>query len=134
LREHRLDLRTRKAVHPREDAREHRAILVQDRIVAILEQRLPLDTHLFAQDPTALQRSSEHPVDRAMPMVGAAISVLAQGPAELAEHDDYRVAPTRAHLFGERGEPFAQLRQARCEGTLRSALVHVGIPPAYVDE
>jgi len=68
--------------HALEQACEHRPVVGQDGIVAILKKRRLLDLDLFAQHAAAIDAAAHHPVDTAVAVVGAAIAVLAEGASE----------------------------------------------------
>src|SRR4051794_1018994 len=89
------------SVGAREQSAQHRAIVVQHRIVAVLEKRAARHAHLLANDAAARQRAAQRPVHRAMSMVGAAVAVLAEGAAELADHHHHGIAPLITHRAGE---------------------------------
>src|SRR3954467_13328736 len=91
------------AVDARQESAQHRAIVVQHRIVAILEERAARHAHLLAGHAAACERAAEHPVDRAVAMIGAAVTVLAERAAELTDDDHHGVAPFLAHGAGEGG-------------------------------
>ena len=55
---------------------------------------------LVTDDPAATNGAPEHPVHRAMSVVGAVIAVLAKRAAELTEDNDHGVSPARSHRVG----------------------------------
>mmetsp|Transcript_1050 Transcript_1050/g.2781 ORF Transcript_1050/g.2781 Transcript_1050/m.2781 type:complete len:295 (-) Transcript_1050:1016-1900(-) len=67
-------------------------------------------------------------------MVGAAVAVLAEGAAELADHHHHGVGPLRAHLVGKQREALAQLRQLAGQLAGGAAFADMGVPAADVDE
>src|SRR5579872_4543529 len=69
-------------VHPSKQAGEHRAIICQNRVVAILEQGRLIDLDLFAMDAAAIDTAAHHPIDAAMAVIRAMVAVLAERAAE----------------------------------------------------
>src|SRR6201999_4226231 len=68
-----------------QEAGEHRAVIGQHWIVAVLEQRRLLDLDLFAGDAAAIDTAAHHPVDAAVTMIGAAVAILAKRAPELGD-------------------------------------------------
>src|SRR5258707_15540966 len=100
--------------HALQQACEHRPIVGQNGIVAILKKVCLLDFHLFAKDAAAIDAASHYPVNAAVAMIGAAVAVLAEGAAELGDHDDHRISPSgRPDLLGSLPKPRKQARFAR---------------------
>src|SRR5581483_214830 len=133
-REHLLHAIARQPKHPGEQSAEHGAIVVQHREIAVLEQRRLLDLLLLARDAPALHGAAEHPIGRTMAVIGAAIAVLAEGAAKLADHDHDGVMPGRTHALGKARKPAAELAEPAGEIAVGAALVDVRVPPADVDE
>src|ERR1700722_3257938 len=130
-----LNARRLQPIQVLEQTCKHCAIIGQHRIVAVLKQRRLLDLDLLARDAPAIDAAAHHPVDAAVAVIGAAVAVLAEGAAELGDHDDDGVAPTaRSNLFREAGQTRAELAQAIGEIAGRSALVDVGVPTADIDK
>src|SRR5438552_1594254 len=57
--------------HPLEQPCEHRARVRQHRIIPILKQIGLVDLDLFANKAAAIDAAAHHPIDAAMPVVGA---------------------------------------------------------------
>src|SRR5215469_5182521 len=100
-REYLLQAVGREPIDVVEDATEHGAIFVEHRIVAVLEQVLLLDLRLLASQATAFDAAAHHPIDAAMPVIGAAVAVLAEGSPELADHHHDAVVPGRTDRVGK---------------------------------
>src|SRR2546425_5251950 len=73
------DLCRAEAIQPREQAAEQRAVLVEHRVVAVLEQAARIDGLLFAGHAAAADATAQHPVDAAVAVVGAVVAVFAKG-------------------------------------------------------
>src|ERR1700730_4251028 len=89
---------------------------------------------LIAGDAPPLHTAAQHPVDAAVPVVSAAIAVLAEGSAEFADHHDGRVGPIRPHTFSKSRKTFAERGEPAGEIAARIALVHMRVPAADIDE
>src|SRR6185437_16881345 len=134
-REDSLDSGSVEPVHAPEQAGEHRAIVGQNRIVAVLEQGRLLNLDLFAEDAAAIDAATHHPIDAAMAVIGAAVAVLPEGAAKFGNDDDHRVAPGgRPDLLGEAGEPSPKFAETVGEIAVGGALIDVRIPAADIDE
>src|ERR1700761_6864559 len=93
-------------VHAPEQARKHRAIVGQNRVVPVLEQRRLLHLDLLTENTPAIDAAAHHPIDAAMAVVGAAVAILAERTAKFRDPHAHRVAPgCRPDLLGEAGEP-----------------------------
>jgi hypothetical protein len=66
-----------------------------DRIVAVLEQRCLFHFDLRAGQAAAFDSAAHDPIDTAVPMVSAAIAVLAEGATKFADHHHDCVVPSR---------------------------------------
>jgi hypothetical protein len=109
--------------HMLEQACEHRAVVGEHGIVAVLEQARLLDLDLFAEDAAAIDAAAHHPIGTAVAVIGAAVAILAEGAPELGDHDDDGVAPAgRADLFGEACKRAAKFAEAVGEIAIGSAL------------
>src|SRR5206468_10531696 len=128
------ELRRVQSIQPREQSAEHGAVLVQHRVVAVLEEAARIDGLLFADDAAAADAAAKHPVDAAVAVVGAAVAVLAEGAAEFTEHDHHRSPPLLAHLVGEGGQPAAEIGQLVGQRAGGTALPDVRVPTTHVDE
>src|SRR5271169_4767689 len=107
-----LNARGLKSEDALEQASEHRAIVGQNRIVAVLKKRGLLDLDLFADDATAIDAAPHHPIDAAVTVIGAAVAVLAEGATEFGNHHIDGVAPSRrSDLFGEARKRAAEFPQ-----------------------
>src|SRR6266480_4397319 len=133
-RQHVLESRAAEPVHPREKIGEHRAVVVQYLVIAVLEEVCLAHHHLAPRDTAARNAAAEHPQRIAMPVVGAAVAVLAEGAAEFRHDDDDGVAPEAAHFLREGGEALGETREVRGERALRRTLVDVRVPTAHVHE
>src|ERR1044072_4624869 len=114
-REHARELRAVEAIDPSKNPREELAVFVQYRVVAVLEQRSLGNAHLLADDALSFQRSAQHPVHAAVAVIGAAVAVLTEGAAELADDDHHGVAPGAAHALREGAQAAAELLEASGE-------------------
>ena len=76
-----LNARRLQPIQVLEQARKHRAIVGQHRIVAVLKQRRLFDLDLLAGDTPAIDAAAHHPVHAAVTVIGAAVAVLAEGAA-----------------------------------------------------
>src|SRR5208282_6387981 len=85
-------------------------------------------------DTAAANGAAEHPVNAAVAVIGPAVAVLAKGAPELAQRDDHRVSPHRAHFGGEGGEPAAELVEPAGEITLCPALADMRIPATDIEK
>src|ERR1700692_2473172 len=121
--------------HALEQSAKHRAVVGQNRIIAILKKIGLIDLDLFADDAAAIDAAAHYPVDAAMAVIGAAVAVLAEGAAEFGDHDDDSVSPSRrSDLFGKSGQRTAEFAETVGEITGRRALVDMGIPAADIDK
>src|SRR5579883_384638 len=133
--EYALDAPRIEAIHAVEKAREHGAIIGQDRVVAILEQGRLLDLDLLAMDASAIDAAAHHPIDAAMAVIRAMVAVLAESTAELRDHDHHRVVPgLRSDLLREAGERAAELAEPVGEIAVGCPLVDMGVPAADIDK
>ena len=73
-------------VHPLQETGEERAVIGQNRIVAVLKELRLVDRHLLAGDSTALDGAAEHPIHAGVPVIRPAIAVLAERAPELGDH------------------------------------------------
>jgi hypothetical protein len=97
--------------HALEQPPEHRAVVGQNWVVAVLEKIGLIDLDLFANDAAAIDAAAHHP--SAMAMIGAAVAVLAEGAAEFGNHDHNGVAPSRrTDLFGKTCQRAAEFAEA----------------------
>src|ERR1700761_2929958 len=118
-----------------QQAGEHRAIIGQHRIVAILEQCRLLDLDLLAGDTATIDAATHDPVHAAVTVVGAAVAILAKRAPEFGNHDDDGIAPAFwTDLFRETGEPAAEFAEAIGEIARRRALIDMRVPAADIDE
>ena len=117
-----------------EHAGEHAAVVVEHRIVAILEQRVMRHAHLFAGDAPAIDAAAQHPIDAAMTVVRAAIAVFTEGPAELGQHEDHGIVPLLAQGFGIGGKAPSQAVQIGRQRAAGAAFIDMGVPAAHVHE
>ena len=116
-----------------EDCGERRAEIGGDREVALLIEprrcRGPASPHKCGP----LYGAAEHPDHVAVPVVSPAIAVLADGAAELGQHEDDSVAPSLARSAGEGGEALAERAQSLGELSLVVSLVDMRVPPPQPD-
>src|ERR1700730_13403337 len=106
--------------HALEQACEHRPVVGQNRIVAVLKQACLLDLDLFAEDAAA---------------IGAAVAILAEGAAELGDDDDNGIFPScRSDLLGKARKRTAEFTETIGEITGGRALIDMGIPAADIDK
>ena len=83
--EHAREGRGRQAELALPKAAQHRAVIVEHRIVAVLEQGPGAQRDLLAgHRATARQTPAQQPVNAAVAVVGAAVAVLAEGAVEFA--------------------------------------------------
>src|SRR6202021_1495255 len=121
--------------HALEQPAEHRAVVGQHRIVAVLKKIGLIDLDLLADDAAAIDAAAHHPVDAAMAMVGAAVAILAEGAAEFGNHHHNRVSPSgRANFFGKTRQRAAELAETVGEIAGGRSLVDMGIPAAAIDK
>src|ERR1700676_3122073 len=112
-REDPLNARGFQPEHALEQPCEHRTIIRQDRIVAVLKKVGLVDLHLFANDAAAIDAASHHPVDAAVAMIGAAVAILPEGTPELGDDDDNGVSPSgSSDLFGKTRQRAAEFAEA----------------------
>src|ERR1700730_8621990 len=106
--------------HALEQACEHRPVVGQNRIVAVLKQACLLDLDLFAA---------------AVAVIGAAVAILAEGAAELGDDDDNGIFPScRSDLLGKARKRTAEFTETIGEITGGRALIDMGIPAADIDK
>src|SRR5215831_11270903 len=74
---HALQLLGRQSPKRGEQSAEHAAVLIQNRIVAVLEELGTLDSRLPACNAAAAHAAAENPVDRPVTVVGSLVPVLA---------------------------------------------------------
>src|SRR5580704_19072379 len=86
LREDALALIRRQAPERAKQATEHRAIIIEHGIVAVLEQARALEPNLISGQARAVDRAAQHPVDGAMAMIGAAVTVFTKRASEFRQH------------------------------------------------
>src|SRR3984893_14734797 len=104
-----LNTRGLEPEHALEQAGEHRTIVGQNRIVAVLKKVCLVDFDLLAEHAAAIDAASHHPIDAAMAVIGAAVAVFAEGASEFGDHDDDRISPSRrSDLFGKARQRAAQ--------------------------
>src|SRR6202034_1679359 len=109
---------------------EYGSIVVQHRIVAILKQGILAQRPLLTDDGAAADRSAENPIDGAMSVIGAAVAVLAKGPAKFRKHHDHGVVPLGPQRLREHLQASSKAGQVGCERTRCCALAHMRVPPA----
>src|SRR5580658_8432196 len=80
---------------------EHRTIIGQNGIVAVLKKIDLVDLDLFAEDAATIDAAAHHPVDAAVPMIGAMIAVFPEGASELGDHHHGIPPSRRSDLFGK---------------------------------
>src|SRR5260221_3171522 len=130
-----LNARGLQPEHMLEQPCEHRALIGDHGIIAVLEQIRVVDLDLFAEDAAAIDAAAHHPVDAAVAVIGAAVAVLAKGTPKLGDHHDDGIAPSgRPDLFGKAGQRAAEFAETIGKITGGAALIDVGIPTADVDE
>src|SRR6202165_6087692 len=121
--------------HALEQACEHRPVVGQNRIVAVLKQACLLDLDLFAEDGAPMDAASHHPIDAAVAVIGAAVAILAEGAAELGDDDDNGIFPScRSDLLGKARKRTAEFTETIGEITGGRALIDMGIPAADIDK
>src|SRR6516165_7842132 len=124
-----------KPVHALQQPREHRPIVGQDRVVAVLEEVGLVDLDLGPKDAAAVDAAPHHPIAAAVAVVGAVVTVFPESPPELGDHDDHRIAPAlRTDLFRETDERTAKFTETVGEIAVGGALVDVGIPATDIDK
>src|SRR5258708_19570531 len=79
--------------HALQQACEHRPIVGQNGIVAILKKVCLLDFHLFAKDAAAIDAASHYPVNAAVAMIGAPVAVLAEVAAKFEDPYTHPIPP-----------------------------------------
>lgn len=88
--------------HPLEQAREHGTVVSENGIVPVLEKVCLVDFDLFADDAATIDAASHHPIDAAMPVIGAPVTVLTEGAAKFRDHNHNSLSPSRgSNLFRE---------------------------------
>ncbi len=133
--EYPLDARRFQPVHALKKSGEEAAIIRHHRIVAVLKQLGLLDLDLLAENAAAIDAAAHHPVHAAVAVVGAAVTVLAEGAAELGNRHNHGVTPRSGpDLLGEAGQGPAEFAQPIGEIAGRRTLVDVGVPAADIDE
>ena len=85
-------------------------------------------------DPAAAHRSAEHEHDVGMPVVGAAIAVLAGGASELRHGDDHGVFRQGAEVDPEGGNGLREIAKHVRKLSFRCAFVDVMVPSTDVGE
>src|SRR5260370_16887756 len=116
-------------------AREHRPVVGQNRIVAVWKQACLLDLDLFAEDAAAIDAASHHPIDAAVAVIGAAVAILAEGAAELGDDDDNGIFPScRSDLLGKARKRTAEFTETIGEITGGPALIHTLIPTPHLHQ
>src|SRR5258708_15046088 len=91
-------------------------------------------SHFSAKGAAAIDAASHYPVNAAVAMIGAAVAVLAEGAAELGDHDDHRISPSgRPDLLGKARKRAAEFAETVGEITGGRALIDMGIPAAAID-
>jgi GH15 family glucan-1,4-alpha-glucosidase len=134
-RKHRAEVGGRQAVHSLHEAAQYVAVVVQHGIVTILEQALCVDRHLVACNASTGHLSAEHPVRRTVAVIGSLVAVLTERTAELGHHDNHGVVPFhRTQSVGKGGQALAKVVQVVRQLPAGTALVHVGVPAAHVNE
>src|SRR5581483_5561573 len=117
-----------------EQTAEHRAVVVEHGIIAILHECRGLHAYLLPGNASPRDAAAEHPVHRAMPVIRAAIAVFAERASEFREHDDDRVVPFGSERARERVEATAQIVEIAGELAACAAFVDVRVPAADIDE
>src|SRR6202158_2177418 len=134
-REDPLNARGLQPEHALEQPCEHRTIIRQDRIVAVLKKVGLVDLHLFSNDAAAIDAASHHPVDTAVAVIGAAVAILPEGAPKLGDDDDNRISPSRrSNLFGKTRKRAAKFAEPIGEISGGSTLINMGIPAADIDK
>src|ERR1700761_6253985 len=130
-----LHRRAIEPVHASKKTGEHGPIVGQDRVIAVLEQGCLIYLDLLTKNTTAIDAAAEHPIDTAMTVVGAVVTVLAEGTAELIDCDDDRVTPgRRPDLFRKAGKPTPEFAETIGEVAVGRTLVDMGVPSADIDK
>src|SRR5580704_5613702 len=115
-RENALNARDINGVHALQKPCEHRAVVGQDGVVAVLEEIGLVDLDLRPKDSAAIDPAAHHPIDTAMAVIGAAVAVFPERSPELRDDDDHRIAPAvRPDLLGESGKSASKLAETVCE-------------------
>src|SRR6185312_13287299 len=82
---HLLHLLGREPPERSEQSAQDGPVLVEDRVVAILEEIFARDSRLLARDASTVEAPAENPIDRAVTVVGALVAVLPEGAAEFGD-------------------------------------------------
>ena len=113
---------------------EQRAKVGGDGQVAALEALLGREARPPAMDAAASHPAAEHQHRGRVTVIGSAVAVLGDGPAELRHRQHHHVAQSIAEVAREGGETAAQLAQAIGELALLAALADMRVPAVDVDE
>src|SRR5262245_14592393 len=106
---------------------EHTAEVRCHREVPAFEELFGLEPWPLAEHPAATNRPPKHEHHVAVPVVGSVVAVFGGRAPELRHRHQHDVLHPVAHVFGERGERVAELREQPWE---LSVLVAVMIPAA----
>ena len=87
-----------------------------------------------AVDASAAHAAAENEHRRRVTVIGAAVSVLGDGPAELRHREDDDVRHLVAEVLGEGGERGAEVAEAQRELAALGALANVRVPALHVGE
>src|SRR5438105_12772322 len=118
----------------RDDRRQHGTEIGRQSKIAAFVERVRSKARPLAVHPAALHGAAQYPDDIAVAVIGAAITVLPHGAAELGQHDNRRVLPIPAECFRERREPVAERAEPLRQLPSMTALAHMSVPAAEADK